>query len=477
MTINQLLSILLSRKKLALWVFGATFVLAILLYFVMPDRYTAIASVVIDTKTDPISTTGFTQELLTSYMATEVEVMSSVRVAQRVVKTVGLDKLPQLQEAWRSKTDGQGDISIWVANLLLDSKVVIGTGKAKNSGNVITITAKWSDGKTAAAIANAFARAAIETNIELKIEPAKQFADWFNLHSVALRSSLQEKQKRLSDYENETGITATDEKLDVENARLTELSTQLVAIQGERQNSQSRLHQIGGGNESLEEVLQSPVIAKLKSDLSDAEAKQAEVAGNLGKNHPDYQAAAADVANLRNRIREESTRIANGIGTATQVNIRRENEIRDALENQKRKVLALKHQHDEAAVLQSDVDTAQRDLDAVTQRYAQSALESQAQQSTNMVQLTVATEPVLPSSPKLILNILAGIFLGGTFGIFAAMMAERRDPRIRDDTNLAELLGVPTLARIGSVKKREWRWKKSPQVTALSLLQSKFSSH
>ena len=468
MTFNQLLSILASRMKLVLTVFGSVLLLSIVLYFLMPNNYTGISSVVIDTKRDPLAATATSEDTVASYVETQVEVIDSVRVAQRAVKLVGLDKQPQLVQAWREKTNGQGDIDVWLGNYLIDSnKVVVGTGKSKIAGNVITITAKWSDGKTAAALANAFARAAIETNIELKIEPAKQFAEWFEKRSAAMRADLVAKQRRLSDYENQTGIIATDEKLDVENARLTELSTQLVAVQGERQDSQSRQHQIGGDNESLEEVLASPVIATLKSALTDAESKQADLASTLGKNHPDYQAAAAEVTNLRSRIQQESKRIAAGIGSTTQVNIRREDELKLAMENQKKKVLQLKHEHDQAAVLQSDVDTAQRDLDAVTQRFAQVSLESQAQQSTTMVQLAVAMEPFEPSSPKLILNLLVGILLGGAFAIGAAMLAERRDPRVREDEEITELLGVPTLARVGVPTKKTWRWKKSTQVTRL----------
>jgi succinoglycan biosynthesis transport protein ExoP len=455
MSVNQLILILRHRWRLALGVFAAILLLAILFTLVSTKQYTAIASVVIDSKTDPVSPNGFTETLLTSYVVTQADVIASQRVAQRAVKTVKLDELPQLQKAWRSRTHGQGDITVWIADYLLQSKVVVGTGKTKN-GNVITIAAKWPDPKLAAAIANAFAQAAIDINIELKIEPAKQFAKWFDLRSQTLRAALQAKQKRLSDFQNATGITSTDEKLDVENARLTELSTQLVEIQGLRQESQSRQRQVSGNNESLPEVLQSPVVAKLKSDLSDAEAKQSDIAGRLGKNHPDYQAAAAEVASLHSRIQQEATKIASGLGSNTQANIRRENDVRLALAEQKKRVLDLKHQHDEAAVLESDVTTAQRDLDAVTQRFAQSSLESQEQQ-TNMVQLTTATEPFVPSSPKVLLNLLAGIFLGGLFGIGAALIAERRDPRMRDDTELMQLLGVPILVKIGSVNVKNQR--------------------
>jgi succinoglycan biosynthesis transport protein ExoP len=458
MSITQFILILRSRWRAALCTFGGVLLLAIAFSLLSTKQYTAVASVVIDMKRDPVAPVGMTDQLLTNYVTTESDIIASERVAVRAVKDLHLEQLPELQNAWRSKTEGQGDIALWIADFLLEKRVVVGPGKTKN-GNIIYISAKWPEPHMAAAIANAFAQAAIETNIELKIQPAKQFASWFNEHSVALRSLLQARQKRLSDFENESGITATDEKLDMENARLAELSTQLVQMQSLRQDSQSRQRQGSGDKESLPEVLQSTVIASLKSALADAEARQSDIAGRLGKNHPDYQAAAAAVSNLHDRIRQESEKIAAALGSNTQINVRKESDVRLALEQQKKRVLELKHRHDEAAVLQSDVDTAQRDLDAVTQRFEQSSLESQEQQ-TNMVKLTAATDPFKPSSPKLALNLLAGLFLGGVLGVGVALAAERRDPRLRDQGALSDLLGVPTLVKIGSVKmkKSRHRW-------------------
>jgi uncharacterized protein involved in exopolysaccharide biosynthesis len=210
---------------------------------------------------------------------------------------------------------------------------------------------------------------------------------------------------------------------------------------------------VSGNIESLPEVLQSPVIQALKADLSQAEAKQPDIAARLGKNHPDYQAAVAEIANLRQRIARESANIAASLGNTTQVNLRRETDVRQALEAQKNKVLELKHAHDQAAILQSDVNSAQRDLDAVSERLAQSSLESQTSQ-TNVVQLTTATAPLMPSSPKLMLNALIGFFLGGVFGIGVALFLEALHPRIRLDEDLLNLLGVPILGKIGSATPR-----------------------
>jgi chain length determinant protein EpsF len=318
--------------------------------------------------------------------------------------------------------------------------------------SVIDISMTWSDPKTAAVLANAFAQAYIDTNIELKVDPAKQYATWFDERSRALRADLEAKQKRLSDFQTETGIVAsTDGRLDIENARLAELSSQLVTIQALRQDSQSRQRQAGGDSDSMAEVLQSPYIAGLKADLSKAEAKLQDIGTNVGKNHPDYQNAAAEVASLRARLGAETARIMASFGSTTQVNLRRENEIRAALEAQKKRMLDLTHERDQVAVLQNDVATAQRNLDAVTQRLAQSSLESQTQQ-TNVYLLTTAVEPMKKSSPKYFLNLLVGIFLGGILGLSAAMFRELTDRRVRQDQDLAQALGVPLFAKIPSIK-------------------------
>jgi chain length determinant protein EpsF len=459
MSLNQILVILRARWRVVLGVFGGVLFLVLAISLVWPRQYTAISSLVVDAKSDPVSGGAgagtVSEQLLASYVNTQSDVIASRRVAQRVVKMLKLDADSALVRRWRSATEGVGDFNVWLADYLVNKKLTVAPvhDSPTHTSNVIEISLSWPNPELAAALANAFAQAAIETNIELKVEPAKLYASWFNQRSRALREDLVTKQKRLSDFQNSTGLVATDEKLDVENARLAELSTQLVTIQGLRQESQSRQRGVSGNIESLPEVLQSPVVQALKADLAQAEAKQPDIAARLGKNHPDYQAALAEIANLRQRIARESANIAASLGNTTQVNVRRESDIRQALEAQKNKVLELKHAHDQAAVLQSDVNSAQRDLDAVSERFAQSSLESQTSQ-TNVVQLTTATPPLTASSPKLLLNALIGFFLGGVFGVGVALFLEALHPRVRLDEDLLNLLGVPILGTIGGVTPR-----------------------
>ena len=77
-------------------------------------------------------------------------------------------------------------------------------------------------------------------------------------------------------------------------------------------------------------------------------------------------------------------------------------------------------------------------------RGTQSSLESQANQ-TNIYQLTQASPPAEPSSPRLGLNALLAMFGGTLVGVLTAMALELFDRRVRSSTDVAELLGVPVL--------------------------------
>ena len=447
MTLMKFLLILRARARLAVGIFCFVFVLGAAITLLSPKLYTATASVVVDAKADPVAGVAYSAQMLTGYIATQVDIINSDRVAQRVVKNLKLDQVPATIESWKDSTGGRGDIVVWLGQKLLKQLSVT----PSRESSVIDISVDYTDPKMAAVLANAFAQAYMDTNIDLKVEPAKQYAAYFTQMSRALRADLEAKQKKLSDFQAANGIVATDGRLDIENARLAELSTQLSAIQALRQDSQSRQRQSAADIDSLPEVLQSPLVAGLKSDLSRAEAKLQDIATSLGKNHPDYQNTAAEIASLRSRIAQESAKIAASLSSTTQVNLRREAEIRAALDAQKKRMFDLTHQRDEATVLQNEVTTAQRDLDAVTQRFAQSSLESQTQQ-TNISLLTPAVEPMFRSGPRVLLNMAVTVFLGCILGAFAALFSEMLDRRVREAADLLQFSNVPIIGRLPLVK-------------------------
>ena len=446
------LLILQARYKIALVTLLLTVAVAMAVSLNLPKQYTATASVLVDVKSpDPIAAM-----LMPSNLSTQVDIINSARVARTVVKMLRLDESPAVKQQWTEATKGMGKLEVWLGDRLLRGLQV----SPSRDSNIITISYKGADPGFAAAVANAFAQAYIDTTVELKVEPARQYALWFGEQGKSLRENLEKTQTRLSAYQQEKGIVARDEQLDNEMAKLNELSSQLTMVQAQTNDARSK-QKSGAAVDTLPELLQNSLISGLKSDIARQEAKLQEAAVNLDKNHPLFQRMQSEIAALKQKLEAETRHVASGFSTSRSVGMEKESELKSAIAKQKGKLLELKNKRDQLAVLQRDVDAAKSAYDLVTSRYNQTSLASQSTQ-TNVSVLTQAVEPLEPSFPKpLPVTVLMSIALGIVFGGGAAFMLEMLDKRVRSAHDLAEMLQLPVLGVVVRAGRRSrlafWR--------------------
>lgn len=456
MTIQQLLLILWARRKLVITLFVGTVLLALVISLLMPRQYTASASVVVDVKSpDPIAGMVLPGLIAPGYMATQSDIIKSERVAQRVVKLLKLDENPEVREQWEKATEGRGTLNSWLAGLLQRRLDV----QPSRDSNVVNIGFSGTNAAYAAAAANAFAQAYIDTTIELKVEPARQYSQWFDGQLNSQRERLEKAQQALSSYQQTNNIVVTDERFDAENQRLNDLTSQLTQVETQGTDFSSKTR--SGSIETLPEVVQNPLINDLKSQIARRESRLQELSSNLGVNHPQYQSTESELNELRSRLRKETALIGASVKMAGSTGRMRADELQKAIEQQKAKLLELRKQRDEISVLMRDVQSAQSAYDEVSQRMTKSRLEAQSAQ-TNVSILNPATEPLLPSKPRVMLNLVASAFFGMLLGIGAALVVELSQRRVRSAEYLAQCLGVPVLVELDSTvppdNRHGWRY-------------------
>jgi len=441
MTFGQFLSILRARKWAALLVFALVVTTTVALSLLLPKQYDGSASVVIDVKPDPVSAMAFPSMALPSFMATQVDILTSDRVALKVIRDLKLTESPQIREQWQTEGEGKGTLEQWLIELLKKKLDV----KPSRESNVIQITYRAEDPRFAAGLANAFAKAYIDTTLELRVDPAKQFSSFFVAQSKEARDALERAQGKLSAFQRDKGIINADERLDIENARLMELSSQLVQIQAVSSESGSRQAQAQGAQaDRTQEVLNNPLISGLKADLTRSEARLQELNAKYGDKHPQVIEAKANIAELRSRIDAEVRRVSGGVGVTNTINKQREAQIKRELDAQRAKLLQLKAVRDQSQVLVREVENAQRAYDGVMARLNQTAMESQANQSYANL-LTQAQPPAEHASPKLLLNTLLAVFLGVLLAVGVALLLELKDRRVRAPEDIINALGLPVL--------------------------------
>ncbi|MEW9898435.1 chain length determinant protein EpsF [Chitinivorax sp. PXF-14] len=472
MNLSQFLIILRARRKTVFVTFFSIVALVTVLSLLWPNKYTSTASVLVDVKTgDQLTGLVAPAAMMPSYMATQVDVITSRTVAARVVEKLHLADNPLVKQQFMDDTEGRGDIRYWLADILLRKLDV----KPSRDSNVVDISFSNENAQFATLVVNAFVDAYIETNLELRVAPAKQTSDWFEQQLKGLRTSLDASQRKLSAYQQDKGIVAVDERLDVENAKLAELSSLVINAQGQKLDTESRQRQLAqsGPTSAIPDILNNPLIQNLKADLSRSEAQLAELTEKLDRNHPSVKNATAQVESIRRKLDAEIKTASSSIVNTAQMQQRREGDLRVAMAAQKAKILELNKQRDEMALLTREVENAQRAYDAALQRASQTKLESQSNQ-TNIVLLTRGIEPSLPSSPKVLLNIFLSIILGLFLGVNAAVVREMLDRRVRGPEDLAMALGVPVLAILPGAEKstkrfwrRNWRGKRDIPDTLL----------
>ncbi|TFW16404.1 chain length determinant protein EpsF [Duganella callida] len=445
MNFAQFLLILRARKRVILLTLAITVLTTVVVSLLLPKTYKATASVLLNYKgVDPLTGLAMPGQLMPGYMATQIDIITSKNVALRVVDALHLAQNPAVIAQFNESSDGKGTVRDWLADLLL-KKLDIAPSR---ESSVVEISFKGSDPQFVAAIANAFAEQYQKVSIQLRVEPMKKASAYFDEQTKLLRDALEAAQSRLSKYQQEHGIVSVDNRLDVESGRLNDLSTQLVVAQGQLMEAQSRQRMAVGGN-ALEspDVIGNPLIQNLRASLTAAEAKLAEVGERLDKNHPQYQSAKAEVDKMKAELAAQMRVTSNSVRNNAEILQQREAALRSALTEQKNKVLELNRTRDEMNVLQKDVESAQHAFDATAQRTAQTKIEGQADQS-DIAMLNPAVAPIEPASPKLVLNTILSVFLGGFLGLGFGLLAEMLDRRVRSESDLAEALQAPVLGVI-----------------------------
>ena len=446
MTVSQFLLVLRARWISAVVVFVAVVGVGLAFTLTLPRSYTATGSVVLDVKSpDPIAGLLLPGMTVSGYMGTQVDVLQSERVMLRAISALRLDQDPDVRREWLRSTEGKGSFESWLAEQMTKALDV----RPSKESNVILLSYSAPKSQVAADTVNAIIAAYIATTLELRTEPAKEFNAFFDQSTRRLREGLELARSRFSAFQQSNGIVVSDERVDIENARLSELSTQMVQLQAIANESASRQSQSVSRGDQMPEVLGNPMITTLSTDLARAQAKLRELGERYGDGHPQTIEARASIRELSSRLNAERARIVGSLGVNNAANQSRLQSLRVALEAQRAKVLRLKSLRDEAAVLQRDVENAQKSYDAAFAKRTQSTLESQATQ-TNVSVLKTATAPAMPSSPRVKLILPVALLLALVLGLATAIFREYRDWRLRTDADVLDALKQPLLGVLPS---------------------------
>ena len=438
MSIKQFLRIVWARKWLVLVLLILVSAAGSVFTVLLPKQYTAEAAMVVEMRIDPVLGALAPSLAAPGYMATQIDILKSERVAGRVVKMLGVERSPSAVAQWRDQTNAKIPLERYFASLLQRGLNV----EPSRGSNVINVAFSAQDPIFAQAAANAFVQAYMDISVELRVAPARQSASFLDDQTKVLRNNLEAAQAKLSKFQQDKGIIVSDERFDQENARYQALVAQLGSAQAERVEAATRARNSGG--ESSPDVMFSPAVQGLKAQLATAQTKLTELSSIVGKNHPARQQLEAQIGEIRQQIAAETRRVSGSTSTLNRGSNEKVAELQGMVDEQKKKLQTLRADRDLEAVIKRDVDTAQRAYEAISSRVGQFTLESQNNQANTRL-LSPAVEPLEPSRPKVAVGIVGSILGGLVLGMLAALGWELLDRRVRDPDDLMGMAGVPVI--------------------------------
>ena len=472
MDLNQFLLALRARRKAFIIAFAATVFTAIAVALIVPKKYVATATLMADARDEQaMSPVRMSPRERAGYYQTQIDLITSSRIATQVARDLKLAQRPGWREAWESDTGGQGQIDDWIAAQLRE-KVLVDTSVS----NLLLVNYASDNPRFAAEVANAFATAYLNVALQLRTEPTREAAAWFDEQLKMLRTQVVQGQSRLNAYQKQKGILVEDARMDVESTRLAELSTQLMAARNATLDAQARYKQAteilesGASPESIPDVLSNAYLTGLKTDLGRIEGRIEQENAVLGPNHPQVLRSAAEAQGLRDKLKSETKKVLAGLGNAVQTSRKREADLQAAIEAQNQRLLALKDWRIEMAGMTREIEAAQRSYDAVLARYMQNKIDSSAK-STNVMLLAPAIEPLKPVHPKLGLISGLALALGLMLATGIVYVLEMLDRRVRSRHDLESRLAVPSLGRLSKWQPTGGRLLPAPMRAARALPQ------
>jgi chain length determinant protein EpsF len=472
MDLTQFLLALRARRKAFFIALVATIVTAVAVALIVPKKYIATATLVMDARDEQtMSPARLSSRERANYLQTQVDLMLSNRVTTQVARDLKLAQRPGVREAWEKDTGGMGSIDEWIA-LGLREKVQIDTSVS----NLLLVNFASDDPKLAAEVANGFTKAYLETALQLRTEPTREAAAWFDEQLKILRTQLVQAQTRLNSYQKQKGILVEDARVDVESTRLAELSTQLLAARNATYDALSRHKQAmeivdsGVSPEALPDVLSNTYINGLKVELGRVEARLEQESAVLGANHPQYLRSSAELQGLREKVKTESKKLIAGLGNQVQQSRKREQDLQAAIDAQNQRLLALKDYRIEMAGMTRDIEAAQRSYDTVLTRHMTNKIDASAK-TTNVLLLSPASEPIKPVHPKLGLISGLAVALGLMLATGIVYVLEMLDRRVRSRHDLESRLAVPSLGRLSKWQPTGGRLLPAPMRAARALPQ------
>lgn len=476
--------LLLVRRRAVIFTLMTLGVLiALVATFVMTPVYRSSVLLQIETAGSRVVDYGsVTQDEVAGYRAnqdfykTQYELLGSRTLARRVIDQLGLEVVPSTDPGLMTWVHDSTDFfKSWLAlltatdaatsDLGIDAELIterqaedvfleLLTVEPIRDSRLVRVYYESSNPAEAAEVVNAVAANFVALNLERRYE-ASAYAKQFLQDQLALaRATLEDAEKRFVTYAREREIVNTDDRLEITLAKLREMNTQLVKVEGERIAAEAEYQELlASGANGIAEVIGSELVQTLKERRSELEAEYRENLKVLKPKYPSMVQLREQITELNQQLDAEVSSIAASIKGRYEAKAREEAKLIQRIAELKEEVLTLQDRSTDYETLRREVQTSRELFDGLLQRMKEVGVAAGIGEN-NISVVDPALVPVKPYRPNPKLNLLLGLGLGLLAGLVLAFLLDALDDRLKSPEELETLTGIPVLALLPRISAR-----------------------
>jgi capsular exopolysaccharide synthesis family protein len=307
-------------------------------------------------------------------------------------------------------------------------------------------------------VANAWAENFIQTNLERKIQATSYGRDLLQRELAQAKDKLDESQRQLVAYASRQRIinlpsqangNGTTSERSIVADELAALNAALSEAVADRIQAEARFRQAGAGGAS-NEALRNPAINGMRQRRAELSAEYEKLLVQFEPEFPQARALKSQLDQIDRSIRREESRVSSTLQAEYAQADERERALRQRVEQLKGSFLEVRRRSIQYNIYQQEVDTNRALYDGLLQRFKEIGVAGGVGVN-NISVVDPADTPQRPSSPRLILNLLASLFAGIVMGGALAFALEQIDEAIADPGEVQRLLGLPLLGTVPKV--------------------------
>ena len=395
------------------------------------------------------------------YVPTQIRLMSSREVAERVVQKMKLT-------GNKAVAPGEGLLSRWrgvratgrnsAGQLVTDTAIAVQENVEAahiRRTNLVELSYVGASPKLAAAIANALANAYIDWTLESKLMVVKHASKFLTSQIEQLKNEIAKKDGELQSYSKQKDIISVDPQNNVTLQKLEALNRDYAAAVTDRIATEARFREFQNGSAvSIADSLSNGFVSQLRNDQAKLEREYAEKLNLYKPQWPAMQQLKAQIDKGRqnlNSVIQETVGKARDISRTDYLTAqRREEALSGVLKGQKGEAMVLNSDAIEYNNLKVEVETKRALLDELLKRQAETSVMSglSGERISNIRVVDRALSPPSRFRPSVMRYTALALLAGLALGIAVTLSIELLDRRLRSLEQVEQFLRVPALGII-----------------------------